>query len=119
MIVRGLVRLPRLRILTPSWAVPATGRRWTSSSCGKSYGDEGGGGRRNRAPFWGSTALALGVGATVLLYQSEKGKLVAEEESNAKTVVLGERKEGLPEFSMEEVGWSNVWHTWFLCLSYF
>ena len=107
MIVRGLVRLPRLRLLAPS-AVPATSIRW--NSCGKSYnGERQGGGRDNRTPFWGSTAVALGLGA-VLLHHSQKGMLVAEEESNEKTagVVLGERKEGLPEFSMEEVGTSLI-----------
>ena len=103
MIVRGLVRLPRLRLLAPL-AVPATGIRW--NSCGKSYDGERqeGGGRDNRSPFWGSTAVALGLGA-VLLQHTHNGKLVAEEESNGKTTgVLGERKEGLPEFTMEEVG---------------
>ena len=101
-----------MSLLAPS-ALPATGgRRW--SSCGKSSdGDHGwgdgqqGGGRDNRSPFWGSTAVALGLGA-VLLHQSQKKMLVAEESNAKTTVVLGERKEGLPEFSMEEVGWSSL-----------
>ena len=97
-----------MRLLAPS-AVAATGIRW--NSCGKSYdGERQSGGRDNRSPFWASTAVALGLGA-VLLHHSQNGKLVAEEESNEKaTSVLGQRKEGLPEFSMEEVGgpWSLI-----------
>ena len=99
-----------MSLLAPS-ALPATGGRlW--SSCGKiSDGDHGGGdgqqgsGRDNQSPFWGSTAVALGLGA-VLLHQSQKKMLVAEESNAKTTVVLGQRKEGLPEFSMEEVGGS-------------
>ena len=90
-----------MRLLAPS-AAAATSIRW--NSCGKSYnGERQGGGRDNRSPFWGSTAVALGLGA-VLLHHSQRRKLIAEESNAKTTVVLGERKEGLPEFTMEEVG---------------
>ena len=106
MIVRGLVRLPKLRLLAPL-ALPGNNRQLSSYVNKKYYeggGGEGGDGRDGRLYFWGSTAFALGLGVgAVLLHQSEKRKLLAEE-SRATTVVLGERKEGLPEYSMEEVG---------------
>merc|ERR1712032_775751 len=106
MIVRGLVRLPRLRLLAPS-VVPAPGSRWNSCGDQKNYssGDHGGkGGRGNQKPFWGSSAVALGLGAALFLHHSKERNVVAEESNTKTPVVLGERKEGLPEFTMEEVG---------------
>ena len=83
--------------------VPATGSRWNSCGVEKSFsGDHGG--RGNQKPLWGSSALALGLGAALFLHHSEKKNLLAEESNAKTTVVLGERKEGLPEFTMEEVG---------------
>merc|ERR1711962_117564 len=53
--------------------------------------------------FWGPAAAAVGIGAAILWKHSERRKLLAEE-LKVSSVELGVRKEGLPEFSMEEVG---------------
>jgi len=101
MMVRGLVRLPRL--LATSKA-PQVSRPWASCGYHQQHSGDGEGSQFNPSNFWGpAVAAAVGIGAAILWKNSESRKLLAEE-LKVSRVELGVRKEGLPEFSMEEVG---------------
>ena len=102
--VRGLVRLPRLLAISTA---PPVSRPWASCGYHHQHSGDGEGSQFNPSNFWGpAAAAAVGVGAAILWKHSERRKLLAEE-LKVSRVELGVRKEGLPEFSMEEVGSSQ------------
>ena len=97
--VRGLVRLPRLLAISTA---PQVSRPWASCGYHQQHSGDGEGSQFNPSNFWGPAAAAVGIGAAILWKNSESRKLLAEE-LKVSRVELGVRKEGLPEFSMEEV----------------
>ena len=98
--VRGLVRLPRLLAISKA---PQVSRPWASCGYHQQHSGDGEGSQFNPSNFWGpAAAAAVGIGAAILWKNSERRKLLAEE-LKVSRVELGVRKEGLPEFSMEEV----------------
>ena len=102
--VRGLVRLPRLLAISTA---PPVSRPWASCGYHHQHSGDGEGSQFNPSNCWGpAAAAAVGVGAAILWKHSERRKLLAEE-LKVSRVELGVRKEGLPEFSMEEVGSSQ------------
>ena len=103
--VRGLVRLPRLPAISKA---PPVSRPWASCGYHHQHSGDGEGSQFNPSNFWGpaAAAAAVGIGAAILWKHSERSKLLAEDLKVSK-VELGVRKEGLPEFSMEEVGSSQ------------
>ena len=98
--VRGLVRLPRLLAISTA---PQVSRPWASCGYHQQHSGDGEGSQFNPSNFWGpAAAAAVGIGGAILWKHSERRELLAEE-LKVSRVELGVRKEGLPEFSMEEV----------------